>query len=473
MGKFDKNPEIEITAENPFQNDLFNRKELIESLSRLITSMERPFVLSIEAPWGAGKTTFIQMWQKELIKQEKVVLSFNAWENDYSDDPFANLMISLSNQISKGYKELGISNLFKNLVNTTGKLVSLSLPIILGILSRGIINQKTSKSLCKIFKSSDIEKLVSTTSSELVETIEKQIEANTSFKNELSDLSKILEKKNKKPLIIFIDELDRCRPDFALSLLERIKHLFSVDGIVFVLSIERKQLENSLKAIYGGELDVQNYLRRFIDLRITLENNKDNVIEFVKKEIHKIGLADILKLREADYEFFGELLNLFANNFSIELRAIKQIIYNFNIIERTLSPPLKTMLNNGRFRQESLLLLIILKSINEEMIFELSKGNIISLQEFEKNHKPFIYENDELLDWGWFYGQVIPYSKISGEISQLQNAIETLPYSTNDNRMRNRKLESLKDQIRYLPQGEDLSTLLVNAINFTNLIIQN
>ena len=296
MGDFDKRPEIEIPQDDPFANDLFDRQTLIEPLTRLITSLEKPFVLSIEAPWGQGKTTFIEMWKQRLKNDNRIVLEYNAWENDYSNDPLANFVISLSSQISNTYGDLGVSNLFKKLAQTTGKLTTLGLPIILSILSRGIIDKKTTKFISKLFKPSDIEKLLMTASNELVEAVEKQIEANNSFKNSLSDLTKILQRKNKRPLIIFIDELDRCRPDFALSLLERIKHLFSVEGIVFILAIERKQIETSLKSIYGNEMDVNNYLRRFFDLRIKLENKKINTIEFVKKEFYNIGLAEVLKI---------------------------------------------------------------------------------------------------------------------------------------------------------------------------------
>lgn len=471
MGDFDKRPEIEIPQDDPFANDLFDRQTLIEPLTRLITSLEKPFVLSIEAPWGQGKTTFIEMWKQRLKNDNRIVLEYNAWENDYSNDPLANFVISLSSQISNTYGDLGVSNLFKKLAQTTGKLTTLGLPIILSILSRGIIDKKTTKFISKLFKPSDIEKLLMTASNELVEAVEKQIEANNSFKNSLSDLTKILQRKNKRPLIIFIDELDRCRPDFALSLLERIKHLFSVEGIVFILAIERKQIETSLKSIYGNEMDVNNYLRRFFDLRIKLENKKINTIEFVKKEFYNIGLAEVLKLRETDYESYGELLDAFSKEFPLGLRAMKQIIYNFNVIARTISPSLMTLIKKGRLYWEFILLLLILKSIDENIITELSKGNLGPIKDFEKSEKSFLNENYQIIDWAWFYGHIIPYSKVSNEISELDNLLQTNPYDTEENAIRQRKITSLNEHIKYYPVGPDYCTLLLDAINLTNLII--
>ena len=74
---------------------------------------------------------------------------------------------------------------------------------------------------------------------------------------------------SSKPLLFFIDELDRCRPTFAIEMLERIKHLFDVKNMVFVLSIDKKQLEAITAAVYGERIDASEYLRRFIDLVFT------------------------------------------------------------------------------------------------------------------------------------------------------------------------------------------------------------
>ena len=81
----------------------------------------------------------------------------------------------------------------------------------------------------------------------------------------------------QRPLVFFIDELDRCRPSFAIELLERVKHLFDVKNIVFVLSIDKKQLEAITAAVYGERIDALEYLRRFIDLDfyLPLPHTKD------------------------------------------------------------------------------------------------------------------------------------------------------------------------------------------------------
>ena len=100
MGKIRVQPlDIEIPEENPFQNDLLNRQKLIESLTHLVGSIEGPCVMAMDAPWGAGKTTFLKMWSQHLLNRGLSVVRFNAWETDFSEDPFVALCTELTENI--------------------------------------------------------------------------------------------------------------------------------------------------------------------------------------------------------------------------------------------------------------------------------------------------------------------------------------------------------------------------------------
>ena len=90
--------EIDITEEEPFRNDLLDRKESVEVLTHLIESIEGPCVLAVDAAWGTGKTTFLAMWTHHLRKIKFPVVEFNAWETDFSGDPF----IALSTELAGG-----------------------------------------------------------------------------------------------------------------------------------------------------------------------------------------------------------------------------------------------------------------------------------------------------------------------------------------------------------------------------------
>ena len=94
----------------------------------------------------------------------------------------------------------------------------------------------------------------------------KEIVASKSIRTKFKEVMSEYQKENGKKIIFFIDELDRCRPTFAIELLEVIKHLFNIDNCIFIISIDKEQLSHSVSTIYGQNMDTIGYLRRFFDL---------------------------------------------------------------------------------------------------------------------------------------------------------------------------------------------------------------
>ena len=117
-----------------------------------------------------------------------------------------------------------------------------------------------------------VDAALQTTSEIFVKEIEAYEEQSTSiinFRRTLTDF--VTERINTKPLVFFVDELDRCNPHYAVKVLERIKHLFCISNVVFVLSIDKEQLENSIRGYYGSDrIDAGEYLRRFVDVEYIL-----------------------------------------------------------------------------------------------------------------------------------------------------------------------------------------------------------
>ena len=93
--------EIEVPEADPFRNDLLGRRESVEVLTHLVGSLEGPCVLAVDAAWGNGKTTFLRIWAQYLRKQEFPIVTFNAWETDFSEDPF----VALSTELTEGLQE--------------------------------------------------------------------------------------------------------------------------------------------------------------------------------------------------------------------------------------------------------------------------------------------------------------------------------------------------------------------------------
>ena len=127
---------------------------------------------------------------------------------------------------------------------------------------------------------------------EQIEKYEKSKQILKEFKENLSKLAECYSSTNEtKPLIIFIDELDRCRPNFAIEVLEKAKHLFNVDNIIFILAADKSQLAHSIRAVYGQGLDVNGYLRRFIDFDYLLPSPVGSV--YIKYLVTKWDLIKI------------------------------------------------------------------------------------------------------------------------------------------------------------------------------------
>ncbi len=180
----------------------------------------------------------------------------------------------------------------------------------------------------------DIVNGISSTVSEHIEdrlkSHKKDIKLFETYRKLLANLPELLH-KNDKPIVIVIDELDRCKPLFAIQLIEKIKHFFSVKKITFVLVINKNQLEESIRMIYGQKFDAHNYLQKFITIETTLPK--------VKKEGYKNDLGiycrELFELH--DFEAWGtesdliEMLEVLVNFYNLTLRQLEKVFINITI----------------------------------------------------------------------------------------------------------------------------------------------
>ena len=253
--------ELEVSSENPFQNDTLERKPLVEFLVSLIGRLSGPFVLALDSPWGTGKTTLIKMLQAELMKQDFQCLYFNAWQVDYVADPLVALVSAIDEiRLSGGKTETK----FRSHMKTARKITT-------AVAKRGVVAAVKAATLGGLELDKEFEAIVAEGAGgfagDIVETFQKEKESLRKLRNEIEKaIEQVKAAGKKQSLIFFIDELDRCRPTFSIEMLERIKHLFDVPNIVFVLSVDKSQLEASTAAVYGERINAPEYLRRFIDL---------------------------------------------------------------------------------------------------------------------------------------------------------------------------------------------------------------
>ncbi|MCX6894211.1 MAG: P-loop NTPase fold protein [Verrucomicrobia bacterium] len=331
---------IEINPDTPFENDALQRQREIGVLTHLVQSTRQPFVLSVEAPWGFGKTTFIRLWKAHLESQKNVCLYFNAWENDFVDDPlvaFLGEMRKTVEEKTKGENENDpINKNWESVKRIGGGVLRKTLPLAIQIATHGLLNQEAvKKAVDGVAEEADkIGEFASTLAKERLEKYEAEKEGIKGFRKNLEGLASEITKKtgNKPPLIFFVDELDRCRPDFAVALLERIKHLFNVPNVVFVLAIDRGQINQSVKAMYGVESKPDGYLRRFIDLSYQLLEPSGDA--FALNLYNRFAFHEY-NWQSGQLEAFLKSFAEFARVFGLSLRAQEQCFTEINIAMRT------------------------------------------------------------------------------------------------------------------------------------------
>ena len=314
----------DIDTNDPFKNDLLNRRQYGEILTTLVKATEKGGTLSINAEWGYGKTTFIRMWEARLKRDGYSTIYLNAWENDYAQDPF----MALVDEVLEQLKSSDFSSEKKQiLLAATDILVGIAkaIPHTAFI---GQIGEAIKKGVEKTWE----DRIA-------LQEYRTYKDVVNEFKDKLqSAVSKL---SPDKPLIIFVDELDRCRPNYAIEFLERIKHLFSIDNIVFVLSVDKQVLLESIKCIYGSsEIQADNYLRRFIDLEFSLP--VPNTEEFVQYQFNNHGLDKyIQKHRNELHHFYNTnyaalLTNILAACFRAKTRSLRDIEKYFNRLDVVL-----------------------------------------------------------------------------------------------------------------------------------------
>ena len=286
-----------VDDKDPFKNDLLNRQESIEHLTNLLKNADDSLVISISGQYGSGKTTFLEIWKKYLEMNDFSTIYFNAWENDFSE----NALVTFLGELNEGIDKLAEGDKKKGLKETLGKLKSFgsriilkSLPLLARIGTAGLLD----------LKDRDIESALSGFSESVVNdeiSRYQQSKKNLiSFRNELNNLAQELSGDANRKLVIIIDELDRCRPSFAIEILEVAKHFFTVPNIAFVLGVDKKQLGHSLTVLYGSGIDENGYLRRIIDLDYLLPNPDLN--KFVDQLFLKFDLEKkFLEREDLDY----------------------------------------------------------------------------------------------------------------------------------------------------------------------------
>ena len=355
--------EVEIPHDAPFANDLLDREDSIRSLSRLMASLDGPGVVAVDASWGMGKTTFLRMWAEHLQLEGVRVAAFNAWRTDFAREPFIALSSELADALAAMPELKGRAPLHRFKQAASGVARAAALPTARVALAAvpgvgGQIAAELSPNPHSAYRRES-------------ERYAETRRAREEFRESLAAAAaQVATATDGRPLVVMIDELDRCRPTYAIELLELAKHLFDVDHVVFVLCLNRSQLAQSVRVIYGEQFDASEYLGRFFDIDYRLSSPERE--RFIGATLGSLGIVENIAAETRGWfggsepEFPKELLAQIFDRPQLSLRAIQQTVQRLAVI-------LASVPEEGIYA-ETLIVLLLLRTLDASLYRRLVSG---------------------------------------------------------------------------------------------------
>jgi hypothetical protein len=261
--------------------DEFQRKQIAEKAVKILSSDIDISPMVIDGGWGTGKTEFCHKLISLMEEDDTHHLIYvDAFQADHADEPLLTILAEVIKLLPDD--EAKQSFIQKVLPTARYGLKTLGKAAMAHLLRQDVTDVVD-----------DFDKEIQKTTDKAIDAsvealLKDHIKADESLKSLQETLKDIAD---KKPIILFIDELDRCRPDFAVHMLEIIKHTFNVEGVKFVLITNTQQLKAAINHCYGSSIDSQRYLDKFLKLTINLPS-------FVNQEYskQKISLAHYINL---------------------------------------------------------------------------------------------------------------------------------------------------------------------------------
>lgn len=323
------------TVDEIWGDDLLNRREdaqlLLNFLSRRHAERAEAgtsgaYVVNLNASWGHGKTFFMERLRQQMEAEGHLAAFVNAWRDDASLDPVVAVMAAIettlkphlakSNAVLKGWTAAK--------ANSATILASLGKGALRQLIKRGIgdgldeidelLNQEE-------FVSEDVEKALEENSDKAGDAIvtevttlltkyvdqkitdyQARIRSASEFQSRMRQVLRDLDDNSgiKLPFFVLLDELDRCRPTYAIEMLEQVKHLFDIDNTIFIIATDGDQLSHSIKAVYGEGFDGKRYLLRFFHRHYKFEER--DLVPFARYlfESNKIDMTKVAAPLQSD-----------------------------------------------------------------------------------------------------------------------------------------------------------------------------
>ena len=346
-----KTLEREINRDNIWEGDALGRKEMAANVASIIADPRGLSTISIHGGWGTGKTFFLTRLRWHLKENDFESIYFNAWQDDFLHDP----LLAILGQLAEVFKDTGFRELGTAALEAGGRLIrripSAVVEKIAGGRMADALDQEPS----------------------LFELYEKHVESRDVLKQKLRELgAKVAEKHNDRPLVFIIDELDRCRPSFAIELMERVKHIFDLPNLLFIFGVHRDEMAKSLESVYGN-IDSDTYLRRFFDLELSLPPT--NLAEFTRHLINKYKLPEFFSGELATIPEVGRSFGNIRDNLPFLMGLTNSSLRDMHNCIRLLSMVARQLKGKQGIQSIEIVTLILLRSQNLKLFQRFLQGN--------------------------------------------------------------------------------------------------
>lgn len=433
--------------------DLLNREEFVGNVIKIVNQLseiKRGCCFAIEGGWGVGKTFVIEEIEERLkmIQSEETnndryfVFHYNCWQHDYYEEPAVAIISAMLASIKED--KAFLSKDIDNTVKAGYELAKEKIKEIAGL----YIENKIGINLISL-------------ADEIKDNKDEMEDAENEF-DVMFNFSQTIEKVRKKlqeiaverTIVLFVDELDRCIPQYAIKVLERLHHIFyGLDNVVVVMAIDRKQLEHSVEEMFGvrkdeSSIDIERYLKKFIDFSMVLDNGVINESYWEKYKIY------FDKFEMENEEDAGEITNILSKLFeTVDIRRQEKLIEKANMVHSLVSNEkmdisvlvfevLYEVLKIWRFNELQYVATIndgrytsieerigkykmdVLKSFGDKAYDNVRAGyaheNIIKIANCNVYGRAFWYFANI------FYHQKVPYAGINDIKEQIENELRTV-----------------------------------------------
>ena len=452
------NKDFENYKTDPFLDCFESTKDFAKSLKNDIDTKETPHSLLLSADYGMGKTFFSTRFAQYLRNNRYDVIYFSAWENDYLQEPFiafSKAIVSyIHNKFNAERYKANVAKLFD--------------------ITQNIVSSVTFS--CRFG--------ISLSAEQLIDTFKTKIDPIIEFRKQLTSF---INKISKKKLILIVDELDRCRPDYAMKTLECIKHFFDIEGLFIIVPTNKTALNDCIKSLYGIDNqnrygNKENYFQKFFnDERILKRPIDKDYLYIVSQYLTNTRLEEALskKLLSEDKNCYNSIVLLrnwfssFSYNAGLSIRELKDFSIELARICNNFYEPIRVewlacVFVNKNISKDAYYVYPISKEHcfyceKYKMLEDSSNGkqNILRLPALVSSLKsfssvePFVFQHNNKLRQKYFdfvtkYKALPNIKKYSDVYDLLENIlidIKNIEDSVNMERVVMRKIGELKDVI--------------------------